>query len=173
MSSPKTSSSGANPVSRCVLIGVDGSDHSDKALRYYLDWLVRPNDSVTLFCVIEPPSLPAFSITSLSSVPTEEWGKIMQTRVLELANIENNSLADCLAKRVNARFLTQDASHVGEAIVKQADKQAADLVVLGSRGLGAVKRTILGSVSDYVLHHIDRPVCVIPQASYSARRSNK
>ncbi|OQX67606.1 MAG: hypothetical protein B6A08_14490 [Sorangiineae bacterium NIC37A_2] len=37
-----------------------------------------------------------------------------------------------------------------------------DVIVVGSRGLGAFKRVLLGSVSSYVVHHAGRPVLVIP-----------
>lgn len=40
----------------------------------------------------------------------------------------------------------------GEEIVKKARQIGASLVVTGSRGLGVIRRTVLGSVSDYVLH---------------------
>lgn len=48
----------------------------------------------------------------------------------------------------------------GEAIVKAAHKQHVDLIVTGTRGLGTVRRTILGSVSDYIIHHAHVPVIV-------------
>lgn len=40
--------------------------------------------------------------------------------------------------------------------------QAADLVVLGARGYGAVGAALLGSVSTWMLHHVDRPIVVVP-----------
>ena len=49
-------------------------------------------------------------------------------------------------------------------ICKRAKEQNVDLIVMGTRGLGAIRRTILGSVSDYVLHHSECPVSVIPPA---------
>ena len=48
----------------------------------------------------------------------------------------------------------------GEAIVKAAESQKADLVIAGSRGLGTFRRTIMGSVSDYIVHHSKVPVMI-------------
>jgi len=48
----------------------------------------------------------------------------------------------------------------GEAIVKAAESQNADLVIAGSRGLGTFRRTIMGSVSDYIVHHSKVPVMI-------------
>ncbi|KNC73820.1 hypothetical protein SARC_13623, partial [Sphaeroforma arctica JP610] len=42
------------------------------------------------------------------------------------------------------------------------DKQCAMLVV-GSRGMGAIKRALIGSVSDYCVHHSDIPVIVVKE----------
>ncbi|XP_060598423.1 putative universal stress protein SAUSA300_1656 isoform X3 [Ruditapes philippinarum] len=48
----------------------------------------------------------------------------------------------------------------GEAIVKAAHQQNIDLIITGTRGLGTIRRTILGSVSDYIIHHARVPVIV-------------
>jgi nucleotide-binding universal stress UspA family protein len=46
----------------------------------------------------------------------------------------------------------------------------ADVIVLGTRGLGGVKSLMLGSVSNSVLHHADRSVMVVPSPSLAERR---
>lgn len=46
----------------------------------------------------------------------------------------------------------------GEQIVKVAEEEKASLVMVGSRGHGWLRRTILGSVSNYVIHHTSIPV---------------
>lgn len=48
----------------------------------------------------------------------------------------------------------------GASIVKAAAEQKAGMIICGSRGRGLIRRTILGSVSDYVLHHAHVPVIV-------------
>ena len=49
----------------------------------------------------------------------------------------------------------------GKRIVEVADKQNFDLIVIGSRGLGAAKELFLGSTSNYVLHKSKKPVLVV------------
>ena len=51
----------------------------------------------------------------------------------------------------------------GEMICKVAKQEGATFIVIGSRGTGTVRRTILGSVSDYVVHHAHMPVVVVPK----------
>lgn len=52
------------------------------------------------------------------------------------------------------------ASKPGEGILKAVEDEHADMVILGSRGKGILRRTFMGSVSDYVVHHCHIPVFV-------------
>jgi len=42
-----------------------------------------------------------------------------------------------------------------------AEKEAFDLIVIGSRGLGRLKQALLGSVSNKVIHHAKRSVLIV------------
>ena len=53
----------------------------------------------------------------------------------------------------------------GNVICTEASNGKVDLIVTGNRGQSAARRTILGSVSDYVVHHSQCPVCVVPPAA--------
>jgi nucleotide-binding universal stress UspA family protein len=51
-----------------------------------------------------------------------------------------------------------------ETIVREAARLGADLIVVGSHGHGVIRRALLGSVSEHVLHHADRPLLIVPAA---------
>ena len=70
-------------------------------------------------------------------------------------------LAGARGVPVRAVLLTGDAV---DEIVAYADSLDADLIVVGSRGLGAVASGMLGSVSQGVLHEARRPVLVVRRA---------
>ncbi len=57
------------------------------------------------------------------------------------------------------------------AILAEAQAVDARAIVMGSRGLGAVKAFFLGSVSSALLHHADRPVVVVPSPEVAAHRA--
>ncbi|HEY9839419.1 MAG TPA: universal stress protein [Candidatus Obscuribacterales bacterium] len=50
----------------------------------------------------------------------------------------------------------------GQSVLNAADEQHCDLIVMGSRQRGAVRRFLLGSVSNYVVHHAECPVLIVP-----------
>ena len=67
------------------------------------------------------------------------------------------------AAGVDATFLVWEGA-AGDAIVDAAGAEGADVIVVGRRGLGAVGRIVLGSVSDYVVRHAHCPVLIVRPA---------
>jgi nucleotide-binding universal stress UspA family protein len=55
----------------------------------------------------------------------------------------------------------EGAITVAEQIVNQAEEIRAGLIVVGSRGLGGIRRALMGSVSDSVVRHAHCPVLVV------------
>ena len=55
----------------------------------------------------------------------------------------------------------QTAGHPCDAITRYARSTGADLIVIGSRGLGGFEQMLVGSVSNYVAHHAPCPVLVV------------
>lgn len=54
----------------------------------------------------------------------------------------------------------QTSGDPGHGIVTAAAECGADFIVVGSRGMGTIRRTLLGSVSDYLVHHSKIPVFI-------------
>lgn len=51
----------------------------------------------------------------------------------------------------------------GEVVCKVAEEENATIIVCGTRGQGKIRRTLIGSVSDYIVHHSNIPVLVCRQ----------
>ncbi|KAK3103742.1 hypothetical protein FSP39_021522 [Pinctada imbricata] len=62
--------------------------------------------------------------------------------------------------KVSGEVKSTHAHKPGEGVISTADKEKASLIITGSRGLGKIRRTFLGSCSDYILHHASCPVLV-------------
>lgn len=71
-------------------------------------------------------------------------------------------LQSCFPSQLEAKIIVKNGPP-GQEICKVAKEEEAIFIVMGSRGAGTVRRTILGSVSDYVIHHADMPVIVVPR----------
>uniref|UniRef100_A0A1I8I395 Usp domain-containing protein n=2 Tax=Macrostomum lignano TaxID=282301 RepID=A0A1I8I395_9PLAT len=142
-----------NSSSRVVAIAVDGGEQSKRAFDYFMRRLYRRGDHVTFLHVEAPPS-------GLWSDPSQVWHSI----VASARQLERKVTSDwCLPYNLtDARWLCEYCGGPGPAIVKLAEDRGADLLVMGSRGLGTVRRTVLGSVSAYVVHHSSVPVVVVP-----------
>lgn len=67
------------------------------------------------------------------------------------------------------RIVNRD-DDVAAVILAVAADVDADVIVLGTRGLGGMKSLMLGSVSHAVLHHADRAVLVVPSSSLAEQR---
>lgn len=61
--------------------------------------------------------------------------------------------------QLRGKFIS-DFEKPGELIVDVATREKASYIVTGTRGLGKIRRTMLGSVSDFVVHHANCPVVV-------------
>ena len=84
----------------------------------------------------------------------------------ENIKLEAQQLLDTQVEQIKAAGGTVAESHVrlgrpAQEIVNLADKIAAGLIVVGSRGLGGIRRALMGSVSDSVVRHAHCPVMVV------------
>ena len=73
---------------------------------------------------------------------------------------------DTQVEQIKAAGGTVAETHVrlgrpAQEIVNLADKVAAGLIVMGSRGRGGIRRALMGSVSDSVVRHAHCPVLVV------------
>ena len=87
---------------------------------------------------------------------------------------EAQQLLDTQVEQIKAAGGTVAEAHVrlgspAQEIVNLADKIGAGLIVVGSRGLGGIRRALMGSVSDSVVRHAHCPVMVVrPEKEWAA-----
>lgn len=154
---------------RQVLLPVDKSESSKRAMTWYMANIFRPTDIIHLYHICEPSyAANNFSLTTNGQSKTNDISAMLQEHI-ELSNtLSPDFLSRLEDKCVSGDFTLTVGTKPGEMIVNQARDLNADLIVMGSRGVGTLKRTFVGSVSDYVIHHCSVPITVVP-----APRSDK
>ena len=71
-----------------------------------------------------------------------------------------NKIGSDLIMQIEYTWSTGTSGSPGEYIIKVAKEQEVDMIIMGARGLGKIKKTILGSVSDHVLNKSKVPVLI-------------
>ncbi len=133
-----------SPISS-LLVCVDGSENSVKALDYALKLAEKMGSKITLLNVQE------LRLYESSPKTAEELGDKILSKTLDAVG----------QKKIKADKKLEFGV-ISDSIVEVAEKGNYDLIVLGSRGLGTVKRFLLGSISDDVSHKAKCSVLIVP-----------
>ncbi|KAK0064163.1 universal stress protein YxiE-like isoform X1 [Biomphalaria glabrata] len=139
-----------------VVLAVDQSEHSEFTFKWYINNIHRPDN---ILHIVHVPEVPGdLSKVMTASVKVQE---ITEAARHKIDTIKDNYLEWAFQNGIpEAKFANPHGSEPWHEIVTYAEKVGAGLIVIGSRGQGKLKRTILGSVSDSVLHHSDIPVLI-------------
>jgi nucleotide-binding universal stress UspA family protein len=108
--------------------------------------------------VVEPLRYPSAELVSLQLA--ELMKEYEDDRRAELERVLALAAAD-LRRRVHKVSTVTVVGQAAPSILSEASKQPSDLIVLGARGLGTVKRLLLGSVSESVLRHASCSVLIV------------
>lgn len=136
-----------------ILVAIDGSDPSLKAARMAADIALRFGARLTLVHVVPKVLLPP-DVYGLTLAEVEKEHHAYAEKLLEKA-------LSFLAEPGIDTTSTILYGSPAESVAEEAAAQDVGLVVVGSRGHGAVARMFLGSVSDRIVHISPKPVLVV------------
>ena len=133
------------PVFTNILVAIDGSEVSDRALARAVDEARIWNAKIHAVYVVE---------TGLfSSLPTDNTVEIMY-RILEKEGQEKLAQAKAIAATQGLSLITHlKQGHAGSEILAIAEKEKTDLVIVGSHGKSNADKLLIGSVSSFVVSH--------------------
>jgi nucleotide-binding universal stress UspA family protein len=140
-----------------IVAGVDGSDHSRRALIWAVRQAAQQHVSLTVLAVRPDPVRPATAIYWGAHAYPEDIHNpdVARKAIQEMVEQARNEIGET-APEVTVNVVTGDPA---EELVKAS--RDADLVVVGSRGSGGFVSLLMGSVSSKVTHHAACPVVVI------------
>ena len=127
-----------------VLVGIDGSEVSERALNVAIEICKRFNAALYVMYVIEPILVP--------SVDKAKIRTILDALKEHADRIVSKALIKAQKENVEAKPIITEGKP-GPEICKKASELKADLIVVGSRGLGTISRFIVGSTSSYLFNH--------------------
>ncbi|MFQ5440025.1 MAG: universal stress protein [Nitrosopumilaceae archaeon] len=133
-----------------ILVPLDGSANSFRGLDVAIHLARQSQATISglyVLGIVKPRT--SEPITPLEKLFLENAQKIMKKAKLKAA-------------KKGILFLDRlSYGDSGKSIVKLADRENFDLIVIGSRGMGSAKEMFLGSTSNYVLHKSKRPVLIV------------
>ncbi len=140
---------------RSVLVAWDGSAHAKRAVAEAVDIARTQGARLTLLTVAAP-----VRVWAGPYVPTVSEAELMRAAEKILAE------GEALVPDDVPHAARTSAGHAGAELLKRASAADHDLIVMGSRGRGAIRSAVLGSVSHYVLNHSDVPVLVVHDGAH-------
>jgi nucleotide-binding universal stress UspA family protein len=153
------------PEIKKILYATDLSKNSSYAF-YYAIQLARKFDAkITILHAIEPIPvyIEAYAVSVAQRVEEEDREKtivhIQQLLQEFCRKVETQMGSPCAVLVTNTLVRL---SNPVEEILKVADEEKCDAIILGSHGKGFLKQAFLGSVSSAVLHRSKKPVLIIP-----------
>lgn len=153
---------------RIVGVAVDFSACSRKALKWTIDNLIRNGDNLVLVTVqpeghYEEGEMQLWEATGSPMIPLAEvadphtmnkYGIKPDAETLDIVSTASRQKGIIVVMKI---FWGDPREKLCEAV----DRTPLSCLVIGNRGLGTLKRAIMGSVSNYVVNNADCPVTVV------------
>lgn len=141
-----------------VVVGIDGSGTARAALREAVAQAAWRNDTLTVMHVVHFPAAMGFDTTALDLEALRDAGHTVIER--ELSDLENE-YDDGFPVEINR---VVRLGHAGSELITFAETEGVEvsLTVVGSRGYGGFRGLIVGSITTYLVHHLETPLLIVP-----------
>jgi nucleotide-binding universal stress UspA family protein len=144
----------ASKLFRKVLIATDGSEYTKKAIDYGIELAINTGAKLQAIYVVDTGGYKSIPL----SAPQECAYSILRQ--------EGDMAIKYVADRVEAAGLEVEGiiaeGHPADEIIKYAEKNSIDLIVMGTLGKSGLDRFLMGSVADKVIRNSKIPVIAVP-----------
>jgi nucleotide-binding universal stress UspA family protein len=140
-----------------ILLATDASEEAALAARTATDIADKTDSELYVVLVGLSAAYVGMGPPEIADIPAPRQQEL---------NEETQSLLDAQVEQIKADGGTVAQAHLrigrpDEQIVDSAEEIGAGLIVMGSRGLGGIRRLLMGSVSDSVVRHAHCPVLIV------------
>ncbi|KAJ1648472.1 hypothetical protein LPJ64_000301 [Coemansia asiatica] len=186
---------------RAIVIAVDESSNSDAVVTWAADRLLRRRKDLVVLVNVQPeskswksavsgnpgPAAVSSSPSSLNARP-DGIGRLVGRTVATASTEATVSQIDDEAKERCRKILSPYAERLQrdgfvvkgiclignpkEVLVASTNIKKPTMIVMGTHGRGSVKRFLMGSVAEYVLHHSSIPVVIVPNGCGRVTKSS-
>jgi len=153
------------PQIKKILYATDLSKNSAYAFYYAVDTAKKHDAEIIILHAMDPISARAFGTLTdkVQHSQHEVSTEVIRNRIQKFCEkVEEKSSLACVT--LVTKILVQ-VGYPPEEILKAADEERCDVIVLGSHGKGFLRQTFLGSVSGSVLARTRKPVFIVPLPS--------
>ncbi|AOT69106.1 universal stress protein [Geosporobacter ferrireducens] len=137
-----------------ILIAIDGSEHSQKALEEGRKFAEAFCSEVILLNVVNDFKHNYFHESVYLYEQTKESFEQQGKNIIEKAGSVFDGFCGTLITEIKI-------GDPAEQIINAIETIDPDLIVMGSKGLTGIKKVVIGSVSDKVLHHTNKPILIV------------
>jgi nucleotide-binding universal stress UspA family protein len=146
-----------------TMVAIDGSETSMRAAEYAVAMTKNTKNKETQLIGITILDLGRLSYSFFVAAPSYGSKELEEKR--QEAKMWLNQV-DRLSKENNvpqfkSEIIEDVVSRIGGAIVKYAENEKVDLIVVGTRGRSGLKRMLIGSVASDILHYAHCPVMIV------------
>jgi len=149
-----------------ILLATDGSSEAELATRTAVDLSQRTDSELHVIHVLDvhptallyPEATDPEGVEMPDPILVEDFERRSEQRGREVLDEEVERVRSAGGTVAQAHLMMGGAAR---EIVHLAEDLGADLIVMGSRGRGGIRRALMGSVSDSVIRHAPCPVLVV------------
>ncbi|XP_009346604.2 universal stress protein PHOS34-like [Pyrus x bretschneideri] len=147
-----------------MVIGADKSEQSQYALEWTLDHFFKPfgGDKAPFKLIIVHAKVQVSTAVGLAGPGAAEILPIVEADLKKsAAHVTEKAEEFCASKSVTDVVVEVVEGDARNVLCDAVERHHASILIVGSHGYGAIKRAVLGSVSDYCAHHAHSTVMIV------------
>ena len=156
-----------------ILVGVDGSKNSEKALDHALEIADKFSASILILNVFQPPPESGYKANMFSQFPTSGYPQDtigdqsnMSAFIKDLRKVHEPVLSKAAERAIKLKPMIKITTELKEGntpfqIIETAANGGFDLIVVGHMGESEIKEFLLGSTSERVVHRAKCTVLIV------------